>query len=127
MVAPITITWETLTHPAVMGALIALFMQAFGKRLARWLAGLLKPDQNKLNKVRGIAINVVTVLMALGLTSIRLSANWSLEPVIRLAIIAAAYSIGEYEALKNIFRMLGWKVEGMSGLTPHRGWEAEGS
>ncbi len=127
MSAPITITWETLTQPAIMGALIVILMQAFGKRLARWLAGLLKPDQNKLNKVRGIAINVVTVLMALGLASIRLSASWNFEPVIQLAIIAAAYSVGEYEAIKNIFRMLGWEVEGMSGLTPHRGWEAEGS
>ncbi len=103
------ITWETLNNPAVMGALIAILMQAFGKKFARWLAGVIQADPVKRDLFKGIVINVVTVLVALGLVSIRLSADWSLGPVIKLAAIAAAYSVGEYETIKNIFKMLGWK------------------
>ncbi|KKM91232.1 hypothetical protein LCGC14_1230520 [marine sediment metagenome] len=106
------IAWETLDNPAILGALIAILMQTFGKKLARWLAGVLQPNQDKLTAVRGIVVNAVTVLLALGLASFRLSADWSLEPVLALAAVAAAFSVGEYEALKNIFRLLGWEVEG---------------
>ena len=109
MLAPITITWETLTQPAVMGALIVILMQAFGKKFAIWFAGIIQADPVRKNSFKGIVINVVTVLVALGLVSIRLSADWSLGPVIKLAAIAAAYAIGEYETIKNIFKMLGWK------------------
>jgi hypothetical protein len=62
--------------------------------------------------LRGIVVNAVTFATAFAISSVRLSADWAFMPVIALSAVATAYAVGEYEALKNIFKMLGWEVEG---------------
>ncbi len=102
-------TWETISDPVVMGALIAILMQVFGKKFARWLAGIVQADPDKKEMVKGIVINAVTILLGLALVSIRFRDTWALEPIAIMTAQAVAAAIGEYEALKNLLKLFGWK------------------
>lgn len=109
-----TLTWENLGQVAVLGSILALFMQLIGKGLIELLLclilrGLFKMSNEQAKAWPGRSPIYFAFMLTVGFLLL-LWRGLEPGPALITSVVAMFIASGEYEALKSTFRASGKKI-----------------
>lgn len=124
---PADLTWESLGIPAILGAVSLVIVQFLGlKRLAEKAAKWFGEFTELYVDVYSILVNVFALLIAMGVTSVRLllfQEALVFMDIFKLGLAAWATTTTGYEVLKNLLQGIGLLPPSPSSQVRMSGWK----